>query len=207
MAHEVIQRWHVPCLAIDMARKIHQWLTALALVFTALSSAFAVPTLTIGDSRDLGLISKNQPADPSSSAGFMNILLDQPLNSGPTVIGANNYTRTGVGGISYPDAIYSGVEFGSNVTNIDLGSGYLYLLAKYDGQNWGSQVWYVGGLTGSITIPLNGNGTQFAVSHTYLYNPTSTSVPDGGMTAVMLGFSFCGLGLVGRFFGPRGLRR
>jgi hypothetical protein len=192
-----------------MSRKIHQWLTALALVFTAsaFSSALALPTLTIGDSRDLGLISKNHPADPSSSTGYINTLLYQPLNSGPTVIGANTYTRTGNGGISYPDAIYSGVQFGSNVTNIDLGSGYLYLLAKYDGPNWGSQVWYVGGLAGQITIPLNGSGSQYAVSHTYLFNPTSTSVPDGGMTAVMLGFSLCGLGVVGRFFGPRALRR
>jgi hypothetical protein len=186
-----------------MFRKIHHWLTALAFVFTAsaLSSAFA---LTIGDSRDLGLISPNHPADPSSSASYIDILLDQPLNSGPTPIGANTYTRTGndpLGG-NYPAAVYSGVEFGSNVTNIDLGTGYQYLLAKYDGQNWGSQVWHVGGLTGSITIPLNGSGTQFAVSHTYLYNPTS--VPDGGMTAVMLGLSLGGLGAVSRFFRTQG---
>jgi VPDSG-CTERM motif len=195
---------------MGMSRTTQQWLTTLALVFiaSALSSAFALP-LAIGDSRDLGLISKNQPANPSSSAGFIDILLNQPLNSGPTSIGANTYTRTGndpLGG-DYPDATYSGVEFGSNVTNINLGSGYQYLLAKYDGQNWGSQLWYVGGLAGTITIPLYGSGDKYEVSHTYLYNPTSTSVPDGGMTAVMLGLSLCGLGVANRLFERKAFRQ
>ena len=77
---------------------------ALVFAASALSSAFA---LTIGDSRDLGLLSPNHPANPSSSAGFIDILLNQPLNSGPTSIGANIYTRTGndpLGG-DYPKAI------------------------------------------------------------------------------------------------------
>ena len=167
-------RWHVPCLAMRMSRTIQQWFTTLALVFaaSALCSAFA---LTIGDSRDLGLISKNQPADPSSSAGFIDILLSQLLNSGPTPIGANTYTRTGndpLGG-DYSNATYSGVEFGANVTNINLGSGYQYLFGKVRWTEIGAaKIWYVGGLTGAITIPLYGSGDKFEVSHTYLYNPT-----------------------------------
>src|SRR5207247_3408179 len=63
-------------------------------------------TLTIGDSRDLGLISPNHPADPTDSEGFIDILLAQPSPSGPTVIGANIYTRTAndpLGGV-YPAA-------------------------------------------------------------------------------------------------------
>jgi hypothetical protein len=168
-----------------------------AMAFAVVGSLSSLSALTIGDARDLGLIDKNQPANPTSSAGFIDILLTQPLGSGPTTIGANDYTRTNNDPLSgnYPAAVFSGVEFGQNVTNISLGTGYEYLLAKYDGQNYGSVVWYVGGLTGDITIPLNGSGSQFAVSHTYLYNPVSASVPDTGMTLMMLGGALTCLGV------------
>ena len=160
--------------------------------------------LTIGDTRDLGLIDKNKPADETSSASFINILLDQSLGSGPTTVGANAYTRTlndPLGG-NYPDAVFS-TKFGQNVTNIPLGNGFLYLLAKYDGQNFGSVVWYVGGLTGNITIPLNGSGNQYAVSHTYLFNPNGTppnGVPDGGPTVMLLGSALACIGALRRRF-------
>lgn len=188
------------------SKKLNGWVGALAFA-CFLSTLSQISALTIGDTRDLGLIDKNQPANPTSSASFINILLDQSLGSGPTTVGANKYTRTSndpLGGV-YPDAVYSGVEFGGNVTNIDLGTGYLYLLAKYDGPNYGSVVWYVGGLTGNITIPLYGSGQQYAVSHTYLYNPTG--VPDGGATAMMLGLSLCALGIVNRLGGLRAPNR
>lgn len=184
-------------------RNVKKWMAAIvfASVIGSISHLSAVPTLTIGDSRDLGLIDKNQPANPTSSASFINILLDQPLGSGPTTVGANKYTRTTndpLNGI-YPDAVFSGVEFGANVTNIDLSTGYLYLLAKYDGPNWGSQVWYVGDLTGPITIPLNGSGNQYAVSHTYLFNPQGASVPDAGATLMLLGIGLSSLAAARRW--------
>jgi protein with PEP-CTERM/exosortase system signal len=184
-------------------RKINSCTAALAVAFLLVTFSH-VSALSIGDTRDLGLIDKNQPANPTASAGFINILLDQPLSSGPTTIGANKYTRTGndpLGG-NYPDAVYSGVEFGTGVTNINLGSGYLYLLAKYDGPNYGSVVWYVGGLTGAITIPgfPVTNPNQFGVSHTFLYNPTPTGVPDGGTTLMLLGIGLSGLAVTRRLF-------
>lgn len=168
--------------------------------------ANAATTLTIGDGNDLGLITPNHPANPTDSAAFINILLDQALGSGPTVVGANAYLRTlndpAFG--TYPDAVLPGfVEFGEEVTDIDLGSGFMYLLAKYDGQNYGSRVWYVGGLTGEITIPLNGLGDQYAVSHTYLFNPAPDNppgepVPDGGLTVALLGLALTGIGFLRR---------
>src|SRR5205823_14981030 len=66
-------------------------LCAVALAFG--STAYAT-TLTIGDSRDLGLISPNHPANPANSETNIDILLAQPSPSGPTTIGANKYTRT-----------------------------------------------------------------------------------------------------------------
>ena len=148
--------------------------------------------LDFGDSSDLGLISKNHPANPSSSAGFIDILLARPLGSGPVAIGANFYTRTGNDPLSgsYPSAVYSGVEYGGGVTRVDLGTGgFDYLLAKYDGPNYGSVVWYVGDLTGTVTIPLDVAG-QYGVSHTFLY---TVGVPDGGATVAMLGLAFLGM--------------
>ena len=198
-------RWHAFCFISDMAinfKKLQTWVAALAFacVMGTLSQSSA---LTIGDTRDLGLIDPNHPASPAASEDFVDILLDQPLNSGPTTIGANAYTRTGndpLGGI-YPDAVFS-VEFGDQVTNIDLGTGFLYLLAKYDGPNFGSVVWYVGDLAGPITIPLHGLGDQFAVSHTYLFNPIvpPKGVPDGGATVMLLGSALACLGALRRRF-------
>ena len=161
----------------------------------------ASPALTIGDNNDLGLISKNFPADPYSSAGFIDILLDQPLSSGPTVIGGNTYTRTNNDPLSgaYPAAVF-GVDLGASTT-INLGSGYLYLLAKYDGPNWGSEVWYVGNLSGTITIPQFPTlDQQWAVSHVYLYNGSGgSSVPDGGTTLMLLAAGLGGLIVWRRF--------
>jgi hypothetical protein len=192
---------------IRSSKNLNLWVTLLAIVciIGTLSRVSAV-SLAINDSRDLGLIDPNHPANPTDSASFIDILLSQPLGSGPTTVGANAYTRTSndpLNGV-YPAASYSGVEFGSNVTNIGLGSsGYRYLLAKYDGPNFGSVVWYIGGLLGDITIPQYGSDQQYAVSHTYLYNPNGTSsVPDGGATVIMLGFSICALGVGLRLIRP-----
>src|SRR5436305_13233333 len=81
----------------------------LCAIALALASTAYATTLTIGDSRDLGLISPNHPADPTDSEGFIDILLAQPSPSGPTVIGANIYTRTAndpLGGV-YPAASFA----------------------------------------------------------------------------------------------------
>src|SRR5438046_9903493 len=83
--------------------------SVLCAVALALGSTSYATTLTIGDSRDLGLISPNHPADPTDSEGFIDILLDQPAPSGPTTIGANTYTRTSndpLGG-NYPAADFA----------------------------------------------------------------------------------------------------
>jgi hypothetical protein len=169
----------------------------LATVWLGLTSNASA--LLIGDNNDLGLIDKNFPADPYSSQGFIDILLDQPLNSGPTTIGGNTYTRTANDPLSgaYPDAVFA-VDLGATTT-IDLSGGYLYLLAKYDGPNWGSEIWYVGGLNGTITIPQFPTGQQYAVSHVFLFNGPARNVPDTGTTLLLFAAGFGGLILVRRF--------
>jgi VPDSG-CTERM motif len=170
----------------------------LTLLAAWLGFALQASGLTIGDIHDLGLISPNHPADPYSSAGYTDTLLGQPLGSGPTTIGPNQYTRTTndpLGGV-YPTAVFS-VDLGVS-TSIDLGTGYQYLLAKYDGPNFGSEVWYVGNLSGTISIPAFGSDEQYGLSHVYLYNPNG-AVPDGGTTLLLLGTALSGLGLLRRF--------
>ena len=176
-----------------------------AVALTLGSPAYAATTLTIGDSRDLGLISPNHPADPTDSEGYVNILLAQPLSSGPTTIGPNQYTRTANNPLgSYPAADFvTELSFsvsGSTAT-IDLGSNsYLYILGKYDGPNYGSEVWYGAGLSGVITLPEFGSGEKYGLSHVYVFNGTPVTTPDGGTTAALLGLALTGLaGLRAKF--------
>jgi hypothetical protein len=73
-------------------------------------------------------------------------------------------------------------------TTIDRGAGgtYTYLFAKYDGRNDNSQVWYVGDLSGTITIPENGPRGH-GLSGWILFGPGTPGVPDGGTTVMLLG--------------------
>lgn len=190
----------------------------MKLLITALLAALALPALalTIGDSRTLGLIDPNHPADPTTSAGLINTLLDQPLGTGPTPIGSNEFTRSSndPAAGNYPDATTVGMASvaagvlasGGTVDFGGPGAGYLYLLAKYDGPNYGSVVWYVGGLSGNQVIPLTADG--YGLSNVYLFNPSSTpppppppppvGVPDGGSTAMLLGAGLLGVGTIRR---------
>jgi hypothetical protein len=178
-----------------------------AIACASLGLAAQVSAITIGDNRDLGLINKNQPADTASTTTYVNVLLDRPLGSGPTTITTpngytNDYTRTNNDPLLgvYPDAVFS-AELAFTGGNVNLGStGYLYLLGKYDGQNYGSVVWYVGGLTGTESIPLTAVNGQYGLSHVYAFNGTGgTTVPDSGSTLMLLGTVLSGLGAARRF--------
>ncbi len=180
-------------------------------VALALGSAANATTLTIGDSRDLGNINPNHPANPASSQAYIDILLALPSPSGPTTIGANIYTRSAndpLGGVYPPASFVAELSFtpaagGVNSATINLGSNsYLYILGKYDGPNYGSEVWYGAGLSGVITLPEFGNGSQYGLSHVYVFNGTPT-VPDGGTTATLLGLSLTGLAGLRAKFGRR----
>jgi hypothetical protein len=83
-------------------------------------------------------------------------------------------------------------------TTIDLGSGlYSYLFAKYDGPNYGSEVWYVGNLSGIITIPATGG--RYGLSGWTLFGPGGGQVPDGGTTVMLLGAALGALAMARRY--------
>jgi hypothetical protein len=136
----------------------------------------------VGDSYYMGYINDGIPSGDASAAGYLTILGDMAPSTGPTQIPAGTgetYTRSSnslcynpTPALGCPDATTTGIV-GGNTTSVNLGTGFLYLLAKYDGPNWGTEVWYVGGLTGSgHTIPQFPPGqTRNELSHWSLFNP------------------------------------
>jgi VPDSG-CTERM motif len=107
---------------------------------------------------------------------------------------------------------------GTTAVTVDLGTGFQYLVAAYDGPNGSVAVFNVAGLTGSVDLfryakrELDGNGDPtgnllgsnsaaqgyFKMTGWTLLNPTGT-VPDGGTTVMLLGMAFGALGMARRF--------
>jgi hypothetical protein len=104
---------------------------------------------------------------------------------------------TGIG--ATPNVKKTNSDFGENVVSISLtGLGaYNYIFMHWGGPNTDStyknpQLYYLNGVnTWTFTAPLN--GTQvYGLSFYSLYSPT-TSVPDGGATAALLGVGLLAL--------------
>ena len=68
-----------------------------------------------------------------------------------------------------PNLIANGTSLSIDVTGFD------YLFAKYDGPNYGSEVWYVGDLSGVITIPAKGG--KYGLSGWTLFTGSGDNVP------------------------------
>ena len=176
--------------------KTLKYIAAIAL---AAASLVALPTianaLTIGDNQELGFVEFGIPSGDSDRLTYVNHLISMPLGGTDTADG-QNYTRSNNFFSSLPNAVLAGLLNGTGTT-INLGSGYTYLFAKYDGPNYGSEVWYVGNLSGTITIPANGGG--YGLSGWTLFGPGGVQVPDGGATVMLLGAALGALGIARRF--------
>jgi VPDSG-CTERM motif len=87
-------------------------------------------------------------------------------------------------------------------TTIDLGATagvYDYLFAHYGGPGGGTaEVWFVGNLSGIITIPATGFG-GYGLSGWALFTAPGRAVPDGGATIMLLGAGLCVLGIARRY--------
>ena len=152
----------------------------------------------------LGIVRSGMPADPVSEASYINNLLGVDVADGWTFIDGQYYRRINDNPmdpmpLASPDDV-SKDESGNNV--FLLTSAYDYLVAKYDGWRGGDYVWYVGDLVVGETysIPDAGFGTsgdKYGLSHVSLYNPTT--VPDGGLTIVLLGIALSAVGIFRRF--------
>lgn len=116
------------------------------------------------------------------SIGHSDILVTRSMNDFGPLPNAAAPTRRGMG------------------TTINLGTQdtYDYLFVQYGGRHGGTaQVWYVGDLTGVISIP------SIAFAHRpsgwALFTTPNGVVPDGGTTVMLLGAALGILGVVRRY--------
>jgi hypothetical protein len=148
--------------------------------------------LTIGDTQELGYIAFGIPSGDADRTAYVNYLIDMAPGATDTALGQTFYRSANDFG-TLPDAVFA---LNGTGTTIDLGlTNYLYLFAKYDGPNWGSEVWYVGNLDGIITIPPTAE--RYDLSGWTLFNGTDVPVPEPGMLG-LFGLGLVGLGFVRR---------
>jgi len=166
----------------------------------------ATTALTFNDVHVVGTITPGDPANPANVAPYINFMIGLATGHSGTFHDPNpphatqSITRSTNLFASLPNALVPGAVSGTG-TSINLGAGgvYSYLFAKYDGQRDISQVWYVGNLSGMLTIPLDGP-LGHALSGWILFPPGGGGqVPDGGTTVMLLGAALGALGIARRY--------
>jgi hypothetical protein len=169
----------------------------LSAVFCAAMLAFNpnARALTIGDDHELGFVEFGIPSGDADRTAYVNHLIGMALGSQDDALG-QHFTRSNNDFGPLPTAVFA---LNGTSTSIDLGAGglYTYLFAKYDGPNFGAEVWYVGDLSGIITIPATAGG--YGLSGWTLFGPGTPGVPDGGTTVMLLGAALGSLGVARRF--------
>jgi hypothetical protein len=168
-------------------KKIMQRLLVVGCLATALSARLNAASIPLAfgnaDPYAVGFV-VDGVGNPTEQASFVNTTnLQSPALTGEF------YTRTDNFG-ALPSTTETGHLKQDNAnTTFDLGvGGFTYLIGKYDAENAGMYVWYVAGLTGTVTMPADSTGFngQQGLSHSIAYGP-GTSVPDGGSTIALLG--------------------
>lgn len=173
---------------------------AVCAALLAFSPKAAAIGLTFNDAHVVGTITPATPVNPTVVSAYINFMIAlAPGHSGafhnPPY--TQTITRSSNTFASLPNALVPGAVTGTGTT-INLGAGvYSYLFAKYGGQNDVSQVWYVGNLSGIVTIPALGP-MGHALRRWKLF-PPGGQVPDGGATVMLLGAALGALGMARRF--------
>jgi len=181
--------------------KISKLILSVALFGVLLAFAPKASALTIGDSQYLGYINDGTPAGEAQLTSYVNYLIDMSLGAGPVSALGQTFTRSLNNFGPLVDAEFiSRTTTGFTGNTVDVTGGYQYLAVKYDGPNWGTEVWYIGNLSGTFTVPRYPNGDQqLGISgYTYFTRTPGTNVPDAGSTALLLGAALSGLGLIAR---------
>jgi hypothetical protein len=183
-------------------------LALLSAVFCAAMLAFshnanAVTVLGFNDEHHLGSATLGPPLPISDAdkTGLINHLIGQALNTVdlPVFIGGSIYetflSNNDFGPLPEPAVIGPS----GTTTSITIGSGiYSYVFASYASQFVaGHVVWYIGNLSGDITIP--GYSGDLLLTGWTLFGPGGQGVPDGGTTVMLLGAALGALGMARRF--------
>jgi VPDSG-CTERM motif len=195
--------------AASAFNKNHKYMKKHTMLFGAICAVILAfgqnaKALTFGDANDLGIVMFGIPSGDADRTAYVNHLIDMAPGTSDSALGqtfSRSLANPGPGFPNYPDAVFA---LNGTSTNIDLGDGtlYSYLFAKYDGPNAGSEVWYVGGQSGVITIPAVGlAGQKYGLSGWTLFGPGGTTTPDGGTTAALLGLGLTGLAALRAKFG------
>jgi hypothetical protein len=180
--------------------KLLKKLALTASCVALLGIAVNASALTIGDTNYIGKIDFGIPAGDADRQNYVNYLIDMTPGASAVPGGyGQNYYRSSNVFTPMPDAVWASNKADGGSYNVG-GGGYYYMLAKYDGPNYGSEVWYIKGLTGTISIPTTAGG--YGLSGVTFFNKITTTeppgVPDGGATALLLGAALSGIALLRR---------
>jgi len=161
-------------------------LLALMVACASLGLASQVNALVIGDTHELGFVNFGIPSGDQDRENYVNHLIGMALGSSDSDLG-QDFKRSNNDFGPLADAVFdnNGTSLSIDVTGFD------YLFAKYDGPNYGSEVWYVGDLSGVITIPATGG--KYGLSGWTLFTGSGDSVPDAGATVSLFGAALIGL--------------
>jgi hypothetical protein len=151
--------------------------------------------LGVGDSHELGFLwpGVQRKTDNQNKATCVSHLIGMALGA-IDVANGEVYFRSNHGFKSLPTAARA-LSGGGRTINFRTGGLYTYLFATYNG--YGSEVWYIGHLSGIITIPFL--AARHYLTGCTLFGPCGVGVPDGGITVMLLGVALGMLALARRF--------
>ena len=187
---------------VTLTRKVALLWVICAVTLVSVNNAKAHPLidLALGDQRELGQVHPAISQGDAAITKYVNFMIGLSfggsghVSSGPH---DNLVTRSMNNFGALPSAAALALR---DKGTIDLGTQgtYDYLFAHYGGPRGGfAEVWYVGDLSGVITIP--GNAFGHGLSGWALFTGPHTGVPDGGTTAMLLGVALGALGMVRRY--------
>jgi hypothetical protein len=172
---------------------------SLLILFSASAPIFAGP-LYYDTEGVVGTVSGLAATTPSIEAGFAQFLLDMTVGSVPVVIDERTYT---VSSNEYSGIIGDSKKIDvSGTSAVTIEDGWQYVLAKYDGKNGGYVLFNIedfGNVLPQYSYTFWGKTPeQYAISHYTLYK--ASTVPDGGLTVLLLGIGVGGAALFSRKF-------